>query len=85
MDIKKETWFFDYILECNKDFDTFFERHLSEVQCMDINQLEIVVFHVTINGDGCVEIEKNGLSDLKRVLQEKTELNSFLCGERNSV
>ena len=27
----------DYILECNKDFDAFFKRHLNEVECMDIN------------------------------------------------
>ena len=47
LDIKKGDLISDYILECNKDFDTFFERHLSEVECMDINQLEIVVFHVT--------------------------------------
>lgn len=76
---KKGDLISDYILECNKDFDTFFERHLSEVECMDINQLEIVVFRVTTNGDGCAEIKKNGLRDLKKVLQEKTELNSFLC------
>ena len=69
----------DYILECNKDFDTFFERHLSEVERMDINQLEMVVFHVTTNGDECAEIKKNGLRDLKKVLQEKTELSTFLC------
>lgn len=79
LNIKKGDLISDYILECNKDFDTFFERHLSEVECMDINQLEIVVFHVTTNGDGCAEIKKNGLRDLKKVLQEKTELNSFLC------
>ena len=79
LNIKKGDLISDYILECNKDFDTFFERHLSEVECMDINQLEIVVFRVTTNGDGCAEIKKNGLRDLRKVLQEKTELNSFLC------
>ena len=75
---KKGDLISDYILECNKDFDTFFERHLSEVECMDIKQLEIVVFHVTTNGDECAEIKKNGLRDLKKVLQEKTELSTFL-------
>ena len=63
LDIKKGDLIYDYILECNKDFDTFFGKHLSEVECMDINQLEIVVFHVTTNGDECAEIKKNGLRD----------------------
>lgn len=79
LDIKKGDLISDYILECNKDFDTFFERHLDEVECMDIDQLEMVVFHVTTNGDECAEIKKNGLRDLKKVLQEKTELSTFLC------
>ena len=75
----KEDLISDYILECNKDFDAFFELHLSEIEHMDINQLEMIVFHVTTNGDECAEIKKNGLRDLKKVLQEKTELNTFLC------
>ena len=78
LDIKKGDLISYYILECNKDFDAFFKRHLSEVECMDINQLEIVVFHVTTSGDECAEIKKNGLKDLKKVLQEKTELSMFL-------
>ena len=68
LNIKKGDLISDYILECNKDFDTFFERHLSEVECMDINQLEIAVFHVTTNGDGCAEIKKNGMTILPNIL-----------------
>lgn len=30
---------------------------------MDINQLELIVFHVTTNGNNCTEIRKNGLRD----------------------
>lgn len=75
---KKGDLISDYILECNNDFDTFFERHLSEVERMDINQLEMVVVHVTTKGDKCDEIKKNGLRDLKTVLHEKTELSAFL-------
>lgn len=78
LNIKKGSIISDYVLECNNDFDTFFERHFSEVESIDINQLEMVVFHVTTNGDECAEIKKNGLRDLKKVLQEKTELSTFL-------
>lgn len=78
LDMKKRDLISDYILECGNDFDIFFEKHLSEIERMDINQLELVVIHVTTNGDGCAEIRKNGLRNLKKVLQEKTELSTFL-------
>ncbi len=78
LDIKKGDLVSDYILECNNDFDTFFEKHLFEIKNMDIKQLELVVIHVTTNNDGCAEIRKNGLRDLKKVLQEENGLNIFL-------
>lgn len=78
LDIKKGDFISDYILECNNDFDNFFEKHLNEIGHMDINQLELIVIHVTTNCDECAAITKNGLRDLKEVLQEKTELNAFL-------
>lgn len=78
LNIKKGDLVSDYILECNNDFDIFAEKHLDEIESIDIDQLELVVFHVTTNGDGCAEIRKNGLRDLKMVLQEKTELSTFL-------
>ena len=66
------------MLECNNDFDVFFVKHLDEIEAMDINQLELVLIHVTTNGNDCTEIRKNGLLDLKRVLQEKAERSMFL-------
>lgn len=81
LDIKKGDFIFDYILECNNNFDIFFEKHLDDIEHIDINQLELIVIHVTTNGDKCAEIRKNGLKDLKKVLQEETELKTFL-GDR---
>lgn len=78
LNIKKGSFISDYVLECNNDFDLFYKKHLDEIEQMDINQLELVVIHVTTNGNDCAEIRKNGFRDLKRVLQEKTELNMFL-------
>ena len=49
------------MLECNNDFDVFFVKHLDEIEAMDINQLELVLIHVTTNGNDCTEIRKNGL------------------------
>ena len=78
LNIKKGRFISNYVLECNNDFDVFFVKHLDEIEAMDINQLELVVIHVTTNGNDCAEIRKNGLRDLKRVLHEKTELSMFL-------
>jgi hypothetical protein len=78
LDIKKGNLFSNYVIECNNDFHTFFTKHLSEIERIDINQLELVGIHVTTNGDNCAEIRKNGLRDLKKVIREKTELSAFL-------
>lgn len=78
LNIKKGELVSDYILECNNDYEIFAEKHLDEIESIDIDQMELVVFHVTTNGDGCAEIRKNGLRDLKMVLQEKTKLSAFL-------
>ena len=61
LNIEKGNLVSDYRLECNSDFDIFAEKHFAEIESMDIDQLELVVFHVTTNGDGCAEIKKNGL------------------------
>ena len=78
LDMKRGDFISDYVLESRNDFDTFFERHLKEAERLDIDQLELMAIHVTTNGDGCAEIKKNGLRDLKKVLQEKSELSTFL-------
>lgn len=78
LDIKKGDLVSDYILECSNDPDVFVEKHLDEIENIDIDRLELIVFHVTTNGDDCAGIRKNGLRDLKKVLQDKTELSAFL-------
>lgn len=78
LNIKKGDLISDYMLECNNDLDIFVEKHLNEIGSIDIEQLELVVIHVTTNGDDCTEIKKNGLKDLQKVLQEETELSVFL-------
>ena len=78
LNIEKGNLVSDYRLECNSDFDIFAKKYFAEIESMDIDRLELVVFHVTTNGDDCAEIKKNGLKDLQKVLQEETELSVFL-------
>lgn len=78
LNIRKGDLISDYQLECNSDFEIFAKKHFDEIESMDIDRLELVVFHVTTNGDDCAEIKKNGLKDLQKVLQEETELSVFL-------
>ena len=80
LNIKKGDLISDYILECNKDFDIFFERHLSEVECMDINQLEIVVFHVTM----CRDKEKR-TQRFEKGPSRENRIKFIFMRERNSI
>lgn len=53
LDIKQGELVEEYILKCDNDFDKFFELHINEIEKMNINELEIIIFHVTSNDDGC--------------------------------
>lgn len=69
---------YDYVVNFNSDIDMFLEKHLNKIKHLNLNKLEIVVFHVTTNGDECADIKKNGIKNLQAVLQEETELSNFL-------
>lgn len=76
--IKRNEFIETYIIECHNDFDTFYEKYYSIINKIDIENLEIVAFHVTSNSDECAEIKKYGLHNLQWVLSNDTNLNRFL-------
>lgn len=67
-----------YILKCNKNLDSFIEKHLDAIQGIDINSMDFIVFHVTSNSNQCSEIKKHGIKNLQKVLVEPSELSLFL-------
>lgn len=68
----------EYVIECNNDFDIFWNKRKDNLALLDIENLKYKGLHVTSNWNECVEIKKNGLRDLKLVLSEDTNLKKFL-------
>lgn len=79
LDIAGEDFIMDYIVECNKDFETFWRKHFDRLESVDISSLRIMAFHITATQDECTEIKENGLKNLQKVLSEDTRLKSFLA------
>jgi len=75
--IAGEDFIMDYIMECNKDFETFWRKHFDRLESVDISSLCIMAFHITATQDECTEIKENGLKNLQKVLSEDTQLKSF--------
>lgn len=78
LQIKQDEFIDTYIIECNNNFDVFYEKYLPIVDKIDIENLEIVAFHVTSSIDECADIKKYGLHNLQWVLSNDTNLNRFL-------
>lgn len=68
----------EYIINCHNDFEEFFEKYSSVINNIDIENLELVAFHVTSNSNQCEDIKKYGLHNLQWVLSNDTDLNRFL-------
>ncbi|MEG0641408.1 MAG: hypothetical protein RR515_02325 [Clostridium sp.] len=73
-----EEYIMNYIVECKRNFEAFWESHFEEIDTIDISNLRIIGFHVVGSLDGCMEIRKNGLKNLKKVLSQNTMLNRVL-------
>ncbi|EHK2367345.1 hypothetical protein [Clostridium perfringens] len=78
LNMESEEYIMDYNVECNGNFEVFWEKHFKEIDDVDISDLRIMGFHVVGSLDKCVEIRKNGLKNLKKVLSQETMLNRVL-------
>lgn len=61
LNMESEEYIMDYNVECNGNFEVFWEKHFKEIDDVDISDLRIMGFHVVGSLDKCVEIRKNGL------------------------
>lgn len=77
--ITGEDFIMDYIVECNKDFETFWRKHFDKLESVDITDIRIMAFHITATQDECAEIKENGLKNLQKVLSEDTRLKELLA------
>ncbi len=68
----------EYVVECERDSETFWERNKSKIAFLDLNELTFVAFHVIGSLDDCHEIIETGIQNLQYVLSNDTMLNRFL-------
>lgn len=73
----------EYITEghinCENDFELFWNRNIERIKSVDISRLKIMAFHVVGSIDECSEIKANGLMDLQKVLSTNTTLKRMLA------
>ncbi|WP_366923892.1 hypothetical protein MFMK1_000811 [Metallumcola ferriviriculae] len=68
----------EYIIECNNDFDSFWNKRLDYIDSTNIDHLKYKALHVTSNWDDCLEIKMQGIKNLQAVLSEQTTLRNLL-------
>lgn len=78
LDITGEDLIMDYIVDCNKDFETFWKKHFERLEAVDITDLRIIAFHIAATQDECAEIKESGLINLQKVLSKDTKLKELL-------
>ena len=67
-----------FVIKCHNDFDTFYDKYRQVIEKLDIENLEIVAYHVTTCNDECKEIKQYGLRNLQWVLSNNTGICRFL-------
>ena len=68
----------EYTLNCDNDFEMFWDRNEERIASVDIPDLRIMAFHVVGSLDNCREIKENGLMNLQEVLTRDTILKKLL-------
>lgn len=69
---------YERIINCENDFETFWNRNIEYIKSVDISGLRLMAFHVVGSLDGCREIKEKGLMNLQTVLSEETNLKRML-------
>lgn len=81
MGMSSSEFFHDYIKDCEKDFEVFWEKNNQRIKQVNIINLRIIAFHVLGSLDNCEEIKANGLWSLQKVLSNNTMLSRMLKAE----
>ncbi len=62
----------------DKDFSDFIEKYNAKIEQINLQNLKLVVMHITSSIDDCVDIRKYGIKNLQWVLSNETKLSKFL-------
>lgn len=68
----------EYIVECESNYECFWDHNFQRIQSIDLSALKIMAFHVLGSLDDCDEIKRNGLWNLQMVLSNETILSKLL-------
>lgn len=68
----------EYTLNCDNDFEVFWDKNVERIASVDISEMKIMAFHVVGSLDNCREIKENGLMNLQEVLSRDTILKKML-------
>lgn len=78
MGMTPDEYITEKIINCENDFETFWNRNIERIKSVDISRLRLMAFHVVGSLDECREIKENGLMNLQMVLSEETTLKRLL-------
>ena len=78
LEMQSDNLIMEYLVECGKDIELFWERHKHRLDKLDLQDVHFVAFHVTASLDDCQEIKKSGIRDLQYVLSHNTMLSRLL-------
>lgn len=68
----------DFYVNCSADFETFWEKHYSQLKNIDSDRIKIYAFHITGSLDHCNSIKKYGILNLQSMLSSPSILNEML-------
>lgn len=78
MDMTPDEYITELVIECENNFERFWERNIDRISSIDISDLRIMAFHVVGALDKCKEIRENGLMNLQEVLKRDTVISRAL-------
>ena len=78
MDMTPDKFITELVINCDDNFETFWNRNIEHIRSVNISGLKIMAFHVAGSLDCCQEIKTNGLLNLQKVLSAETTLKQLL-------
>lgn len=76
--MRPDEYIIDLIVDCDNEFENFWDKHYDFINTVDISDLKLYAFHVLASLDNCNELRENGIRNLQEVLSTNTILASKL-------
>lgn len=70
-----ESFTTDYLVNCERNYEKFWQKHAERISTVDVNSIRIYAFHVCGSLDNCQSIKQNGLQNLQILLSTDSIIN----------